>query len=92
MEVSRCYSYFIVALLKIFYPGNLGPMVQAIEHSDQAELARRLRSQRTNGLFLVAHRPYHDPSQHHDLGHMDVACPSCSALHWMVEKLTDSSQ
>ena len=45
-----------------------------------------------NGLFFTARHPYHDPSQHHDLGYMDVPCPSCSALHWMVEKLTDSSQ
>ena len=28
----------------------------------------------------------------HFLGNMDVKCPNCSALHWMDEKLTNSSQ
>ena len=28
----------------------------------------------------------------HSLGNIDIKCPNCSALHWMDEKLTNSSQ
>ena len=41
-------------------------------------------------LSLAARRPYQEPSLRHDLGRMDVKCPSCGAFHWMNEKLTHS--
>ena len=38
-----------------------------------------------------ARHPF-DPSWTiHSLGNMDVPCPDCSALHWMAERLTNSS-
>ena len=42
-------------------------------------------------LFLAARRPYEEPNMRHDLGRMEVKCQSCGALHWMDEKLSDSS-
>ena len=30
-------------------------------------------------------------SDRHSLGNMDVKCPNCSALHWMDDRLTNSS-
>ncbi|KAF8964922.1 hypothetical protein BDZ97DRAFT_1622190, partial [Flammula alnicola] len=38
-----------------------------------------------------ARRPYCEPMARHDLGRMDVECPHCGALHWMMEKLARSS-
>ena len=38
-----------------------------------------------------AQRPFSDAGQVHNLGHMDVACSGCGALHWMDEKLSSSS-
>ncbi|PPQ82287.1 hypothetical protein CVT25_008437 [Psilocybe cyanescens] len=54
--------------------------------------AQRAERRRRENLFLAARKPYRDPPQRHDLGLMDVPCPSCSALHWMDEKLSDSSK
>ena len=34
----------------------------------------------------------HMNSCRHSLGKMDVLCPYCSALHWMDEKLAQSSR
>src|SRR6267378_2323236 len=31
------------------------------------------------------------PIQTHDLGRMDVACPRCRALHWLDERILESS-
>ena len=42
-------------------------------------------------LFFAARCPYEEPRMRHDLGHMDVKCQWCGALHWMNEKLSDSS-
>ena len=42
-------------------------------------------------LFLAARRPYEEPRMRHDLGCMRVVCRSCGALHWMNEKLYDST-
>ena len=42
-------------------------------------------------LFLAARHPYHEPHTRHDLGRMEVRCRWCGALHWMMEKLSDSS-
>ena len=38
-----------------------------------------------------AGRPYHEPVELHSLGPMNVQCPHCHALHFMTEKLTQSS-
>ena len=50
------------------------------------------RRQRGRDLFRIARRPYVEPSQRHDLGRMNVSCPYCGALHWMDERLSDSSK
>ena len=44
-----------------------------------------------NTLFLVARQPYREPTARHDLGCMDIECPHCGALHWMMERLMWSS-
>lgn len=41
--------------------------------------------------FLAARHPYADPPARHDLGRMDIICPSCGALHWEAERLSSSS-
>lgn len=43
-------------------------------------------------LFFAARHPYQEPSFRHDLGHMNIKCPSCGASHWMNEKLSHSSR
>jgi hypothetical protein len=43
-------------------------------------------------LFLAARHPYEEPDNRHDLGRMEIQCQSCGALHWMNEKLCDSSR
>ena len=43
-------------------------------------------------LFCIAWIPYEDVTERHDLGHMDVPCSDCGALHWLSEKLTSSSK
>ena len=40
--------------------------------------------------FLAARQPYQEPVRRHDLGHMNVKCSSCGALHWMNEKNSHS--
>ena len=37
-------------------------------------------------------RPYQEPAERHSLGLMNVECPDCHALHFMLEKLTKSSK
>jgi hypothetical protein len=37
-------------------------------------------------------RPYQEPSERHSLGLMNVECPDCHALHFVLEKLTKSSK
>ncbi|KAF5328268.1 hypothetical protein D9758_017841 [Tetrapyrgos nigripes] len=44
----------------------------------------------TTGLFCVAHCPYAEPVEHHDLGQMEYVCAHCGALHWFQEKLSKS--
>src|SRR5215471_7334378 len=39
----------------------------------------------------AARRPYKEPASRHDLGDMVVRCHHCGALHWLAEKLTNSS-
>ena len=36
-------------------------------------------------------RPYVEPNARHSIGHMDVECSHCHALHWIGEKLAGSS-
>ena len=45
-------------------------------------------------LFLAGRYPYQvdPPPQQHDLGHMDIPCPHCGALHWLTEKPAASSK
>jgi len=38
-----------------------------------------------------AQRPFSPAWQVHDLGHIDVVCSGCGALHWMDEKLSAST-
>ena len=38
-----------------------------------------------------ARRPFNVAWEVHDLGHMNVVCSGCGALHWIAEKLTKSS-
>lgn len=52
---------------------------------------RRLNILLDDPLFLAARRPYEEPIQRHDLGRMVFTCPSCSALHWLNEKLYNST-
>ena len=42
-------------------------------------------------LLPPAHQPFNPNWPAHSLGRMDVQCPSCHALHWMAECLTNSS-
>lgn len=41
---------------------------------------------------MAARRPYIDPPTRHDLGHMNIACPHCSALHWNDERTQKSAR
>jgi hypothetical protein len=43
-------------------------------------------------LLPRARRPFSPAWQVHDLGHMNVVCSGCGALHWMDEKLSSSRQ
>ncbi|KAI0739006.1 hypothetical protein C8Q80DRAFT_1056941, partial [Daedaleopsis nitida] len=36
--------------------------------------------------------PYRESVRQHDLGRMNISCPSCGALHWLAERLTKSSR
>ena len=38
----------------------------------------------------AARQPYNEPASCHNLGHMDIACRHCGALHWLDEKLVKS--
>ncbi|KZP24540.1 hypothetical protein FIBSPDRAFT_929756 [Athelia psychrophila] len=38
-----------------------------------------------------ARRAYQEPITRHDLGRMDIPCVHCGALHWIDERLADSS-
>jgi len=80
LEVSKFYGCVAFESNIFVIIGNL------------AEFPQRSMQRRSSNLFLAACRPYRDPPQRHDLGRMDVACSSCGALHWMVEKLSDSSK
>ena len=44
----------------------------------------------SRGLFLAGRHPYQEPSEQHDLGWMNISCPDCGTLHWLVEKLSNS--
>lgn len=41
--------------------------------------------------LMSARMPYVDPPSRHYIGKMDVECQICGALHWMEERLTQSS-
>ena len=41
--------------------------------------------------YMGARKPYVDPISRHFLGSMDILCPHCFALHWIGEKLADST-
>ncbi|KAF6762343.1 hypothetical protein DFP72DRAFT_786082, partial [Ephemerocybe angulata] len=43
-------------------------------------------------MFALARRPYQEPSSRHNLGRMDLECPSCGALHWSSEQLSTSCE
>jgi hypothetical protein len=58
----------------------------------QCQESQQRRQQRGQDLFHIAHRPYVEPSQRHDLGQMNIPCPYCGALHWMDKRLLDSSK
>lgn len=50
------------------------------------------RADNGNDLNLPpARRPYQEPATQNDLGRMDVPCPHCGALHWIEERLAQSS-
>ena len=40
----------------------------------------------------IARHPFNPTWPVHDLGPFDIRCPSCTALHWMDERLSGSSQ
>ena len=44
----------------------------------------------SNPFFSIARRPVVDDLPVHDLGHMDVQCPFCQALHWLEEHVSSS--
>lgn len=47
---------------------------------------------RVRALLPIARRPYNEADvARHNLGRMDVECPSCHALHWAAERLASSS-
>ncbi|KAJ7720111.1 hypothetical protein B0H16DRAFT_1739011 [Mycena metata] len=46
---------------------------------------------RRGGPLPAARRPYTEPAGCHDLGHMDVKCSHCGALHWKDERVAKSS-
>ena len=54
--------------------------------------APRAQRRRVQDLFCITRKPYEDIAEHHNLGHMDVTCPDCGALHWLSEKLSSSSK
>ncbi|KIM40031.1 hypothetical protein M413DRAFT_29163, partial [Hebeloma cylindrosporum] len=82
--------------------GRRAPHVQNDQQQDRQaapatavqRAALRLPAQqgRSRNLFLAGRRPYQDPPQRHDLGPMDIPCPHCGALHWLAEKLSNSSK
>ena len=39
----------------------------------------------------LARLPFDPAWQVHNLGHFNIHCPDCGALHWMDERLTSSS-
>lgn len=39
-----------------------------------------------------ARQVYEEPLSHHDLGHMDIACCHCGALHWFEEWVVSRSR
>ncbi|KAI5992426.1 hypothetical protein EDD15DRAFT_2368153 [Pisolithus albus] len=41
--------------------------------------------------FPPGGRPYAEPVQPHSLGPMNIQCPNCHALHFMAERLSNSS-
>ena len=45
-----------------------------------------------NPLFCSARKPYVEPMLRHDLGPMNVKCPSCGALHFAAERVSGSSK
>ncbi|KAF5378267.1 hypothetical protein D9615_008692 [Tricholomella constricta] len=44
-----------------------------------------------DALFKAARRPYRDPPMRHDLRRMNIECRHCRALHWIDERLAQSS-
>ena len=45
-----------------------------------------------NPLFRSARKPYVEPMLRHNLGPMNVRCPSCGALHFAAERVSGSSK
>jgi hypothetical protein len=43
-------------------------------------------------LFFIARREPVDNVDVHDLGHMEIECPFCRALHWIDERVSHSSK
>jgi hypothetical protein len=76
-------------------PVNFNPVIQPVNQRP-LPLPPQLQQPRVYHWVvdeaLIARQPF-DPSQPvHSLGRMDVPCPDCGALHWMAEKLTNSSK
>ncbi|EAU86521.2 transcriptional factor B3 [Coprinopsis cinerea okayama7 len=72
------------------------PRTTRVSSARQEGMVRR-RSPTRNGqiprrrLFLAARTQYLESKvPRHDLGRMDVPCPHCGALHWLIER-TDGS-
>ncbi|KAJ3474646.1 hypothetical protein NLI96_g12341 [Meripilus lineatus] len=67
--------------------------MQTLQHQTVEEHlpATRRRRQQAHQRYR-ARQPYVDPPHRHSLGSMDVSCPSCDALHWDEERLSNSSR
>ena len=59
--------------------------------SSQQSGRREGRTRQRSTRLLAARRPYEEPTARHDVGSMNVACSHCGALHWMLERRSDSS-
>lgn len=81
-------SPLLFITLASFVSGRrLGPPIQ---HHHRRQPSPVRTTYRSADLFAIARRPYREP-QRHELGKMDVPCSSCGALHWMAERLSNSS-
>ncbi|KAF5341476.1 hypothetical protein D9758_013956 [Tetrapyrgos nigripes] len=63
-------------------------LFEQYSHNNNPDTIVREHSSIRPDNFCIARRPYTEPMQRHDLGHMSVACNHCHAFHWEQERTT----